>query len=146
MLTPEGRVKILDFGLARFASEAASEAGITGTGTVLGTVDYIAPEQADNAHQADIRADVYSLGCTLYHLLAGLAPLPDEPHQTRKQRPFDERFLVGLPRLLIEVFGRIHLGNMTRKARDIVEGRTPRRRFALTHFSSTHTPSGVFTA
>jgi WD40 repeat protein len=76
MLTPEGRVKILDFGLARFASEAASEAGLTGTGTVLGTVDYIAPEQADNAHQADVRADIYSLGCTLYHLLAGRPPFP----------------------------------------------------------------------
>jgi WD40 repeat protein len=76
MLTPDGQVKVLDFGLARFASEAASGAGVTATGTVLGTVDYIAPEQADNAHQADIRADVYSLGCTLYHLLAGRPPFP----------------------------------------------------------------------
>jgi tRNA A-37 threonylcarbamoyl transferase component Bud32 len=71
MLTPDGCVKILDFGLAHFASEAADAAGPTSTGLVLGTVDYIAPEQADNAHQADIRSDIYSLGCTLYHLLAG---------------------------------------------------------------------------
>jgi hypothetical protein len=76
MLTPDGRVKILDFGLARFASEAAEAAGLTSTGIVLGTVDYIAPEQADNAHQADIRSDIYSLGCTLYHLLAGQPPFP----------------------------------------------------------------------
>jgi hypothetical protein len=76
MLTPDGRVKILDFGLARLASEAADAAGLTGTGVVLGTVDYIAPEQADNAHQADIRSDIYSLGCTLYHLLAGQPPFP----------------------------------------------------------------------
>src|SRR6516162_3156236 len=76
MRTPDGRVKILDFGLARFASEAASAAGLTGTGLVLGTVDYIAPEQADNAHEADIRSDIYSLGCTLYHLLAGQPPFP----------------------------------------------------------------------
>jgi len=88
MLTPDGRVKILDFGMARFASEAVSEAAseapseavaeacTTGTGMVLGTVDYIAPEQANNAHQADIRSDIYSLGCTLYHLLAGQPPFP----------------------------------------------------------------------
>jgi hypothetical protein len=76
MLTPEGRVKILEFGLARFASEAASKAGVTGTGMALGTVDYIAPEQADSARQADIRSDIYSLGCTLYHLAAGQPPFP----------------------------------------------------------------------
>jgi WD40 repeat protein/tRNA A-37 threonylcarbamoyl transferase component Bud32 len=76
MLTPDGRVKILDFGLAHFASEAAPAACRTGTGVVLGTVDYIAPEQADNAHHADIRSDIYSLGCTLYHLLAGQPPFP----------------------------------------------------------------------
>jgi serine/threonine protein kinase len=72
----QGTIKILDFGLARFASEAASEAGVTASGMVLGTVDYIAPEQADNAHEADIRSDIYSLGCTLYHLLAGRPPFP----------------------------------------------------------------------
>jgi WD40 repeat protein len=76
MLTPEGRVKVLDFGLAWFVSEGTSAASLTGTGVVLGTVDYIAPEQADNAHQADIRSDIYSLGCTLYHLLAGQPPFP----------------------------------------------------------------------
>src|SRR5262249_36532670 len=75
MLTPGSCVKILDFGLARFAGEAAL-GGVTGSGMVLGTVDYIAPEQADNAHEADIRSDIYSLGCTLYHLLAGRPPFP----------------------------------------------------------------------
>src|SRR5262249_36457940 len=76
MLTPEGRVKILDFGLARLASEAFSEEAVPPTGMVLGTVDYVAPEQADNAHHADIRSDIYSLGCTLYYLLAGKPPFP----------------------------------------------------------------------
>jgi serine/threonine protein kinase len=68
-------VKILDFGLARFASAATS--GHTASGTLLGTVDYMAPEQADNAHAADIRSDLYSLGCTLFYLLAGRALFPE---------------------------------------------------------------------
>jgi hypothetical protein len=76
MLTPDSRVKILDFGLACFASEVASATSLTGTGMILGTVDYMAPEQADSARQADIRSDIYSLGCTLYHLLAGQPPFP----------------------------------------------------------------------
>jgi hypothetical protein len=86
MLTPEGRVKILDFGLARFASERAEPApdvaevqgdeaaALTKIGSVMGTPDYIAPEQVRDCHAADVRADIYSLGCTLYFLLSGKAP------------------------------------------------------------------------
>ncbi len=77
MLTPQGVVKILDFGLARLAGDAGSQPGVgTAQGTVLGTVDYMAPEQADDARRADIRSDIYSLGCTLYHLLSGRPPYP----------------------------------------------------------------------
>ncbi len=80
MLTPQGTVKMLDFGLARLAGEAGSQpGGGTAQGTVLGTVDYMAPEQADDAHQADIRSDIYSLGCTLYHLLSGRPLSPRNP-------------------------------------------------------------------
>src|SRR5207249_5601176 len=67
MLTPQGRVKILDFGLARLASEillpapAGRDAGEPWSLTGLGTLDYLAPEQAMTPQQADIRADVYSL-------------------------------------------------------------------------------------
>src|SRR5262249_53354396 len=87
----QGQVKVLDFGLAQLASElagahaatssedwgSASCGSITHAGAMMGTPDYIAPEQARDAHGADIRADIYSLGCTLYELLAGLAPFPE---------------------------------------------------------------------
>jgi WD40 repeat protein/tRNA A-37 threonylcarbamoyl transferase component Bud32 len=77
LLTAEGGVvKVLDLGLARVRASAPEESitALTEDGTLMGTPDYMAPEQASNAHTVDIRADVYSLGCTLYALLAGRAP------------------------------------------------------------------------
>lgn len=68
-----GAVKILDFGLV--AREAEAD-GLTGENVVVGTPDYIAPEQATDARAGDARSDVYSLGCTLYHLLSGRVPYP----------------------------------------------------------------------
>jgi putative intracellular protease/amidase len=79
MLTPRGQVKILDFGLARLTEEgapASSRPRITAVDAVVGTVDYMAPEQARDSRRADIRSDVYSLGCTLYYLLTGQTPFP----------------------------------------------------------------------
>lgn len=74
---PDGQIKILDFGLARLAEEErAREQGLTQWGQVMGTPDYLAPEQVRDAHGADIRADIYSLGCTLYQLLTGQVPFP----------------------------------------------------------------------
>jgi len=75
MLDRSGQVKLLDLGLARLRlAAAAPEQQITDTGQALGTADYIAPEQVTDSRTADIRADIYSLGCTLYKLLAGRAP------------------------------------------------------------------------
>jgi hypothetical protein len=73
---PDGghTVKVLDFGLAKAAREGGEATDLTGPGQVLGTPDYVAPEQARDGAAADTRADVYSLGCTLYFLLAGRAP------------------------------------------------------------------------
>jgi hypothetical protein len=74
MLTRSGVVKVLDLGIARSVADGIAEERLTATGALLGTADYLAPEQWDNPHAVDIRADIYSLGCTLYHLLTGHAP------------------------------------------------------------------------
>jgi serine/threonine protein kinase len=74
ILTKDGKkhiVKILDFGLAKVSREKGMERELTGQGWMLGTPDYMAPEQIMDAATADIRADIYSLGCTLYFLLTG---------------------------------------------------------------------------
>ena len=67
-------LRILDFGLARFEREETDQKPLTQMGRILGTVDFIAPEQAQDAHRVDVRADIYSLGCTLYYLLTGQPP------------------------------------------------------------------------
>ena len=70
----KGVVKVLDFGLAKVTSEGQADSGLTREGQMLGTPDFIAPEQIRDAQSADIRADIYSLGCTLYYLLTGGPP------------------------------------------------------------------------
>jgi formylglycine-generating enzyme required for sulfatase activity len=97
MRTTRGQIKILDFGLGRFASEIASQRGLTAEGMVLGSADYIAPEQIHNPQGADIQGDIYSLGCTLYFMLAGRPPFAGgslmqklQAHSEKPPRPLVE--------------------------------------------------------
>jgi formylglycine-generating enzyme required for sulfatase activity len=101
MLTRDGKkqvIKILDFGLAKATSENPTGAGLTRTGQMMGTPMYMAPEQIADAARADIRADIYGLGCTMYYLLTGHPPFADKgslyailhAHQSEIARPLDE--------------------------------------------------------
>ena len=76
LLDKNGVVKLLDMGLARIIDDTASLT-IDNNENVLGTADYLSPEQALNSHSADARADIYGLGCTLYFLLTGHPPFPE---------------------------------------------------------------------
>jgi putative intracellular protease/amidase len=81
LVNRKGHLKILDFGLARLSADPSSgqvvsTAGLTNPSFVLGTPDFVAPEQARDSTAVDIRADLYSLGCTLYYLLTGKPPYP----------------------------------------------------------------------
>jgi serine/threonine-protein kinase len=102
-MSPNAQVKILDMGLARLTERETDDpvlSSLTHEGSVVGTPDYIAPEQARNSHLADIRSDLYSLGGTFYFLLTGRPPFPegsavekllmhqlDDPQPLEEQRP-----------------------------------------------------------
>lgn len=76
LVTPGDIVKVLDLGLALFREDEASLT-IAHAERVIGTADYLAPEQAVNSHEVDHRADIYGLGCSLYYLLTGRPPFPE---------------------------------------------------------------------
>ena len=77
LLTRTGKAKLVDMGLARLQPMKAEENDLTASGVTLGTFDYISPEQARDPRMADVRSDIYSLGCTLFFMLTARPPFPD---------------------------------------------------------------------
>ncbi|MBY0528532.1 MAG: protein kinase [Gemmataceae bacterium] len=97
--TKDQLVKVLDLGLARLERDADGDPSTTLTqqGSLMGTPDFIAPEQARNSHRIDARADIYSLGCTFYYLLTGQVPFQAETsteklykHWFEEPKPLEE--------------------------------------------------------
>jgi WD40 repeat protein/serine/threonine protein kinase len=119
LVSPDGQtLKVLDLGLARlqFPETAGGDVttDLTGEGTVLGTADYVAPEQAEGASHVDVRADLYSLGCSLYQMLTGQVPFPggnfmqkafrhkmEEPTPVERLRPDVSPALAAIVRRLM---------------------------------------------
>ncbi len=117
LVTKAGQVKLLDLGLARLQDESIGRSGtslLTKENKIVGTVDFLAPEQALNSRKVDIRADLYSLGCTFYYLLTGKVPFPvesaieklanhrwEEPEPLEKARPGVPLAIAALVRKLM---------------------------------------------
>lgn len=108
-----GVVKILDMGLARFFNDDEESVTKKYDESILGTADYLSPEQALDSHSVDIRADLYSLGMTFYFLLTGQPPFPEGTvaqkllwHQTRQPAPL-RALRPDAPADLIEILGRL---------------------------------------
>jgi eukaryotic-like serine/threonine-protein kinase len=107
-------LQILDLGLARLAEDDDKDAtGITREGIIMGTVDYMAPEQARDCREADIRSDIYSLGCTFYFALTAQVPFPGGTafekmlrHQLEEPAP-PGKFRPDVPPALSAILGRM---------------------------------------
>jgi serine/threonine-protein kinase len=110
LVTHDGTAKLADLGLA---IDLADQDRVTRDGATVGTFDYVAPEQARQSHSADIRSDIYSLGCTLYHMISGQVPFPSPSlpeklfaHQALQPTRLDQ-LVLGLPDGLADLIHRM---------------------------------------
>ena len=86
LMDRSGQVKIADFGLAKLMGREAKDITLTGAGQVMGTPNYMAPEQIEHPQEVDHRADIYSLGVVFYQMLTGELPSAASPRRRRKCR------------------------------------------------------------
>jgi serine/threonine protein kinase len=134
LVTADGQVKLLDLGLARFMQDQLGDTNKTREGVGMGTPDYAPPEQFRDAHNVDRRADVYSLGCTLYHLLTGRVPFPGTSlsdkytaHAERQPAPLTE-FGVEAPAGLVLALEKMMAkrpGERFQSAREVADALMP---------------------
>ncbi len=146
LIDVKGTVKILDMGLAQFSNDDQASLTIAHDEKVLGTVDYLAPEQALDSHTVDGRADIYSLGCTLYFALTGHPPFPEgtctqrllmhqtqQPESIRKQRP-------EVPEDLVNIFYKMTSKRRDQRYQTADEVADALSRWLNAHGSATDTP------
>ncbi|MCC6124511.1 MAG: protein kinase [Pirellulales bacterium] len=127
IVTPEGRAKLIDMGLARLRQLDSTAADLTASGVTLGTFDYISPEQARDPRNADTRSDIYSLGCTLFFMLTGRPPFVEGTvlqkllqHQT-EQPPDVREFRADLPEEIAPVLAKMLAKDPRNRYRDAGE-------------------------
>lgn len=135
LLTEQKSVKILDLGLALVNQDDAQSLTVLYNEKVMGTADYLSPEQAVNSHNVDHRADIYSLGCTLYYLIAGHPPFPEgtlaqriAKHQREEPQDLSE-IRDECPAALIRICSKMMRKNADDRYQSAVEVKAALRKF-----------------